>query len=204
VKAEPGRRIIAGLGRGGGEIDAFGQKSRGGAGLEPAEDQAVGAQAGRQAVRGRIAQPAAAQLGEPDVDQARQKGAGGEQDRPGRERLARGHPYPRGPAACRQHGFHRVLTDEQVRLGEDGALDHPHVGLAVDLGPGRAHGRAFAGVEGAELDAGGVGPKSHHAAQGVDFPYHVPLGQAADGRIAGQMADAVHVLGDEQGGQAQP
>src|SRR2546430_10936846 len=48
----------------------------------------------------------------------------------------------------------------------------------------RAHRRALAGIERAELDAGAVSRPGHGAAQRVDLAHQVSLADAADGRIA--------------------
>ena len=55
------------------------------------------------------------------------------------------------------------------------------------------HRRALAAVEHAELDAGGVDGLAHHAAQGVDLADDLPLGDAADGRVAAHLGDGVAV-----------
>ena len=203
VEAEARGRRVPGLGHGHGKVDALGQKTRGGAGLEAAKGQPMTAQAGGQAVGRRIAQAAAAQLGQADVDKPAQKGAGGDNDGPGGKRLARGDAQAADAPGLGQDVLGAVLAHGKILLGEHVALHHPHVLVAVDLGAGGAHGRPFAGIERAELDAGGVGPQAHPAAERVDLADHVPLGQSADGRIAGQVADAVHVLGEKQGLVAQ-
>ena len=61
------------------------------------------------------------------------------------------------------------------------------------------HGRALAAVEHAELDAGGVDGPAHGPAQGVDLADDLPLGHAADGRIAAHLGDGVEVAGQQRG-----
>ena len=69
------------------------------------------------------------------------------------------------------------------------------VELLVRLGARRVHGRALGAVEHAELDAGGVDDLAHLAAEGVDLADDLPLGDAADGRVAAHLADGVGVHG---------
>ena len=64
---------------------------------------------------------------------------------------------------------------------------------------GAVHGGAFAAIEHAELDAGGVDGAAHRAAQGVDFADDLPFGHAADGRIAAHLADGIEVGGQQCG-----
>jgi hypothetical protein len=89
--------------------------------------------------------------------------------------------------------------------GSAGSPDMFHaqtVEQAVGLGPGRTDRWSLAGVEPAELDAGGVDVFGHFAAQGIDFLDQVSFGQAADGRIAGHGADGVGVDDADQGAAA--
>ena len=53
-------------------------------------------------------------------------------------------------------------------------------------------------VEQAELDAGGVGDAAHQAVEGIDLAHEVALAEAADGRIAGHLADGGEGVGDER------
>ena len=110
----------------------------------------------------------------------------------------------RPPAAFDQQVFDRFLPQRQVRLLFDEPLDFLLIGLLVGLGPGAVHGRALAAVEHAELDAGGVDRPAHGAAQGVDLADDLPLGHAADGRIAAHLADRVEVGRQQRGGRAHP
>ena len=203
TEAEARRRGIAGLFLQLGKVDGRPQQARRGAGLETAQREAQTAQAVGKA-RGRgITQTAAGQMREADVDEAGQERAGGEQHMPGMEGQSLGRAHAGGMAVLFQHLGHGVLPDAQAGRGEQGLLEDLLIGLAVDLGARGAHGRALAHVEGAELDAPGIGPQAHHAAQGVDLAHHVALGQATDGRVAGQIAQTVHIAGDQQHAQAQ-
>ena len=83
-------------------------------------------------------------------------------------------------------------------MARDRVLHGPAVELAVGLGAGTLHGRALAAVEHAELDAGLVGDAAHHAVEGIDLAHEMALAQAADGRIAGHLADGREAVGDER------
>ena len=66
------------------------------------------------------------------------------------------------------------------------------------------HGRPLGAVEHAELNAAGVDAPAHLAAQGVDLADDLPLGDAADGRVAAHLRHGVGVHGQQGGAQAQP
>ena len=69
---------------------------------------------------------------------------------------------------------------------------HPDmVALAVGLHPQAVYGRAFAPVEHPALQVGRIGGKAHQAAQCIDLAHKMPLGRAADGRVAGHIADEI-------------
>ena len=57
-------------------------------------------------------------------------------------------------------------------------------------------------VQQAELDADRIGDLAHDAAQGVDLPHQVTLGDSADGRVAAHLRDQVQVHGDHGRAQA--
>ena len=55
------------------------------------------------------------------------------------------------------------------------------------------HGGALAPVEQAKLDGRGVGEQAHRAAESVDLPDDLPLGDPTDGRVAAHLTDGVDV-----------
>jgi hypothetical protein len=80
---------------------------------------------------------------------------------------------------------------------------HPGVvGRFVALGAGGLDGGALAGVQDAELDAGGVGGEGLDAAEGVDLARQVALGQAADRRVARHQRDVRRVERQQEGIQS--
>ena len=50
----------------------------------------------------------------------------------------------------------------------------------------------------------GVDDLAHRAAEGVDLADDLPLGDAADGRVAAHLADGVGVHGQQDGAQPEP
>ena len=141
---------------------------------------------------------------EAHMDAPVKEGARGEEDMAAAEFEAQGRCRARDAAVFGEDVRHLVLPEGEARLAVERGLDRVLIGLAVHLGAGGAHGRPLAHVERAELDARGVGPEAHHAAEGVDLAHHVALGEAADGRIAGEVPEAVEVAAHEQHGKAQP
>ena len=194
--AEEGRGLVAGLQAAGGEVDGAAFDARRGAGFEAAEGEAESGEAGGDAA-GRTAEAPAGEVVHADVQQAAHEGAAAEDDGAGFDALP-----PRGadagdaaPIGGDVDGF----ALEELEAG--GGFEHPFhagaVGEFVALGAGGADAGAFRGVEGAELDGGGVCIEAHGAAEGVDFADHVAFGEAADGGVAAHLPDGVEVLGDE-------
>ena len=107
-----------------------------------------------------------------------------------------------------EHAHRALLLDQQIRaLGLEQLqvflliqlrADRAAVQRPVALRTGGAHRRALAGVQGTELDAGGVRGAGHGAAQRIDLAGQVALADAADRRIAGHLTQRFHVLGEQQ------
>jgi len=108
----------------------------------------------------------------------------------------------RGPVFERQR-LDRLLAERQAGGALDGVLHGPLVELLVGLGAGRVHGRSLGPVEHAELDGAGVDDLAHFASQGVDLADDLPLGHAADGRVAAHLGDGVGVHGQQGRAQAE-
>ena len=71
-------------------------------------------------------------------------------------------------------------------------LDELLIGLLVSLRAGAVHRRPLAPVEHPKGDARLVNHPAHQAVEGVDLSDEVALADAADGRVARQLADGVH------------
>ena len=125
------------------------------------------------------------------MHQRLEEGAGGQDDRAGRDtrrRPGNGRPRPGPPRPASDS----TISWRSVRFScrFDGQLGQELVGLLVALGAGAVHRRALAPVEQAELDRGRVGEHPHRAAERVDLADDLPLGHAADRRVAAHLADA--------------
>ncbi len=133
------------------------------------------------------------------MDAPAQEGAGCEQDMP----AFKGEPLPCPdagyPAVAAGDGSHLVLPDGEVLKLKERAAHCLHIGGTIHLAAGGAHSRSLAGIEDAHLDGSGISPQAHAPAKGVYFTHHVGFGQAAYGRIAGKMAQAVQIAGYKQG-----
>src|SRR5438477_8886112 len=92
-----------------------------------------------------------------------------------------------------QQSLDEFLTERQVWLLLDHPLHRELVELLIALGPRRVHGRALGAVEHPELDAGRVGDTAHCPTEGIDLADDLPLGDAADGRVATHLADGIGV-----------
>ena len=96
-----------------------------------------------------------------------------------------GGPNPGNGAGCIEDQIlDAVGLDIQSGLFIEQRLDGLSVELAVGLGAGALNRRTLGPVEDAELNAGTVRGAGHDAVQGIDLAHQLPLGQAADGRVA--------------------
>ena len=95
------------------------------------------------------------------------------------------------------------VGDRLLEQREPGrALQHPAdvaaVERTVDLGAGRPHRGALAGVEGAEVDPAVVRAHRHRPAERVDLLDEVPLADPPDGRVAAHLPQRLDALGKQQ------
>ena len=186
------------------EVYARGQQAGRGAGLEPAQAEVQPGQGGGEAQGRRIAQPPGGKVYAADVDQTAQECARGQDDGPGLDETAVSQDHLPGPLDPGPE-VHRLAGDDgQTLLAGYGLLDDPGIAVPIDLETGGAHGRAFAGVESAELDGRPVGRPAHEPAQGVDLLDQVALAQSAHGRVAGEGGDLGRVVGHQDDAAAQP
>ena len=89
----------------------------------------------------------------------------------------------------------------QVGLVLDDLLHPELICLLVRLRPRTVHRRAFAAVEHPELNPGRVDAPPHLPAESVDLTNDLPLGDAADRRIATHRPDGVGVHRQQDGAQ---
>ena len=109
---------------------------------------------------------------------------------------------PAGLALLDDQVLDRGFDHLEIRRGADRCLHGLAVKLAVGLGAGALHRGAFAPVQHAELDAGGVSHPAHQAVEGVDLADQMPLAEPANGRIAGHLADGGEAVGDQRRARA--
>jgi hypothetical protein len=133
------------------------------------------------------------------MDQAGQKGAGGQHHRTRLEHDAQLRADAGHPIAFQNQVIHRLLEQGQIGLIFQPAAHRLLVQHAVGLRSRRPHCRAFGGIQDAELDARFVGGDRHGAAQRIDFLDQMPLADAADGRIARHRAQRFDVVREQQG-----
>jgi hypothetical protein len=91
-----------------------------------------------------------------------------------------------------------LLKQRQIRGRFDPAANRLAVEHSIGLCPRCANGRAFAGVEGAKLNAGLIGRDGHRATEGIDFLDQVPFANPADRRVAGHLPEGFDVVGQQQ------
>ena len=90
-----------------------------------------------------------------------------------------------------------ALMEVEVQLIFDQPLHAELVGFLVALGAWGLNAGAFAGIQEAKLDAGGVGVPAHDTAEGVDLSHDMPFRQTTDGGVAGHLGNGVQILGED-------
>ena len=193
-----GSRLVAGLGRHDRVVDAATVDARRRARLQASDAQGHGPQPLGQGVGGGIAGAAALMLLEADVDAAAQEGAGGEHHGARPEHEAHLRDDAAHAIALDHQVRHGLLEDLEIRLVLDDLADGGAIEGAVRLGARGAHGRPLAGVQHPELDAGLVRRAAHGPAERIDLLDQMRLADAADGGIAGHLADGLDAHGEQQ------
>ena len=168
------------------------------AGLEPADAERQLAQAFGQAVGRRIAGAPALVVRQADVDLAAQERADRQHDGARVELDAGLRDDAAHPLAFDEQVGDFLLEQREVRLVLQHRADRLLVQHAVGLRARRAHRRALAGVERAELDAGAIRGPRHRAAERIDLLDQVALADAADGRVAAHLPERLDALRQQQ------
>ena len=156
-----------------------------------------------QFVRSRFGHTSPGKHDSSDVHQPVQEGTGGDDDALGVEGAAPDGEDAPNFAVGYQELPHGVLPDVEVGRVLQHLAPCPDELVAVALGAGAPHGRAFRAVQQTELDGCLVGHSSCPSAQSVYFANDLPLGYAADGRIATHLTNLIHIHRDETGARAQ-
>ena len=102
-------------------------------------------------------------------------------------------PHSYGGAVLHDELVGLVLPDVETVGGVEGLAPLPDELAAVALRSRAPYRRALPSVEHAELYGRGVGDDAHLSAQRVNLAHYLPLGYAADGRIAAHLSYLVHV-----------
>ena len=181
------------------EIHRLGVDARWRARFQPIDAQGQLAQTRGQGYRRWVAGAAAAVIIQTDMDFAAQKSSGCQHD----------GFRPKANTGVGDGAANALALDDQV---VNGLLENRQIGLVfqyfanrclvqrpVGLGPGRAYRRAFASVQNPKLYPAVVCGQGHGAAEGIDFLDQMAFANAADGRIAGHLAQRFDVMGQQQG-----
>jgi hypothetical protein len=197
-------RRIAGLLDQPRKIDGAAVDSRRRPGLQPADGQGELTQARRQRKRRGIPGAAGLVLGKPDVHQPAEESAGGEHHRIGDKARSDRRHRAGDPVALHQQVVDRLLEDPQVRLALQAAANRGAIEHSVSLRPGGAHRGALARIQCPELDSGFVGRDRHRPAQGIHLAHQMAFANAADGRIAGHLAEGLDGVREQKRARARP
>ena len=105
---------------------------------------------------------------------------------------------PRTCSALDHQVRHLLLEEREVRLVLEQRANGAPVELPVRLRARGPHGRALAGIERAELDAGAIRGARHGAAERIDLAHEVALADAAHRRVAAHLPERLDALGEQQ------
>jgi hypothetical protein len=108
------------------------------------------------------------------------------------------------PAIGEQDFVNNGLADLKIFLILQYPLHSQPVEEPVCLGTGGADCRTLTGIQPAELDTGGINILCHFPAQGINFLNQMPLGKAANGRVAGHGTNGVCIYNTDQSFAAHP
>ena len=181
-------------------VDRLAVEPRRRSGLEPPEPQTQTPQRRRQPRRGILAHSPGGNALCADMDEAGEKGACRQHDRPTGDPAAIGEDHGGdGAVLANIHVEDVAFDDGQTLVLGDPGLHGRAIELAVGLGAGPAHGRALAPIEEAKLDARGIGDLAHEATQRIHFAHEMALADPADRRIAAHRPDRLEAMGDEEG-----
>ncbi len=133
------------------------------------------------------------------MDQAAQKGAGGQNDFRGGNFRAVGGNHTRDRAVLNHQILHRRRAEGQIFLIHEGRLHGLPIELAVRLRARTPDGGPLAPIQKTKLNARRIGHPAHHAVQRINFPHQMSLPQPANGRVAGHFANSLQLMGDQQG-----
>ena len=112
-----------------------------------------------------------------------------------------GNRYPHDPSASvllfGQQIIDRLLPEIEILLLLDLPFHELLIRFFVGLRPRAMHGRAFATIEQAKLDARRVDRLAHDAAERIHLANDLPLGNTPDGRIATHLSHGVEIGGQQ-------
>ena len=190
---------VAGLALQLGKINAAAVYAGGRAGFEAAQRKALRDKALRQRGGGVGAVGTAVVVGVAHKNAPAQAGAGGNDQRLAAVVAAQlGHDAADLPV-LNVGGNDLRLMNVQVG-GQLQRVFHPHVvALAVGLHAQAVYGGTLAAVEHPALQKGCIRRDAHQPAEGIDLAHKMPLGGAADGRVAGHIADKIQRKGKHSG-----
>ena len=194
--------LVAGLFFQHAEVHAAPVDARRRTGLEALHREGQLPQAAGQGIGGGIAGTAPFVVLQADVNPPAQEGAHGEHHRLGVELQTHLSDHAGDPVALHDQVIHSLLEDIQIGLVLQGFTHSSLVQDAIRLAAGGAHGGAFAGVEGAEVDARLVRGMGHKPPQGIHFLDQVAFADTTDGRVAAHGAQGIDVVSEQQGARA--
>ena len=109
------------------------------------------------------------------------------------------HGHPSAVVGLYVEARHKVLEEIEARNGVEDAAPLLYEAATVGLHSGRPYGRPFGSVEHAELYGGLVGHYAHHSPERVDLSHYLPLGYAANRRVARHLRHTREVGRYQQG-----
>ncbi len=120
----------------------------------------------------------------PDVDDAAQEGARGQDHGTPAITITLGIDRTHDDAVVDDQVFDSHFDDGQVRCSRQFGLHRFAIELAVDLRPRATHGRALRAIQHLVLNATDVGHSPHQAVKRIDLTHQMALAETTDRRVA--------------------
>ncbi len=181
-----------------GPVDRAAVEARRRAGLEASESEAEAGEGLRQADRRTLTDPTRGNSGLADMDEAAEKGSGGQHDGGRRQGTPIREADAADGAALNEEVFGLSGDNRQAARRPKRGLHVAGIEAPVGLRARTPDRRALAAVQQPELNAGPIRDPAHESVEGVDLADEVPLPEPADGRIARHRPDRLEPVRDER------
>lgn len=178
--------------------DRGGFEARRGSGFKPMNFEPQLRQRLAQFVRCRFSPTAARAFFRADMDEAPEKGTGGQDNAAAREMMSLDGPHRANAVAAHVQPDRLALKEAQVGLACASGAHEILIDLLVALRARRPDRRPFALIQHSELNAREIRGHSHRASERIDLAHQVTLADSADRGVAAHLSDGRSIHGEQK------